>query len=90
MKTRRRTVDSRSLVSDNESLDTFASPLPISPSTTTTTATTTADLLTTTDDALANATLKQGGKCWHPAPCHLSTCSALVGSVKVRKLEHKY
>ncbi|CAF3116872.1 unnamed protein product, partial [Rotaria sp. Silwood2] len=65
MKTRRRTVDSRSLVSDNESLDAFASPLPISPSTTTT-ATTTADLLTTTDDALAKATLKQGGKCWRP------------------------
>ncbi|CAF1462548.1 unnamed protein product, partial [Rotaria sp. Silwood1] len=55
MKIRRRIVDSRSLVSDNESLDTFASPLPISPSTT---AITTADLLTTTDDTLANATLK--------------------------------
>ncbi|CAF3649061.1 unnamed protein product, partial [Rotaria sp. Silwood2] len=57
MKTRRRTVDSRSLVSDNESLDTFASPLPISPSTTTTTATTNDDLLKTIDDELANGTL---------------------------------
>jgi hypothetical protein len=46
MKTRRHTVDSRSLLSGNESLDTFASPLPTLP------------LTTTSDDVLANKTLK--------------------------------
>jgi len=46
MKTRPHTVDSRSLLSDNESLDTFASPLPTLP------------LTTTSDDVLANTTLK--------------------------------